>query len=53
MLIHVKEKTVTVSLREFDIPNFDIKVCTQKSELPQVNLLTFLTQPGIIRQITF
>ena len=35
------------------ILNLDVKVWTQKGELPQGNFLSFLTQPKITRQIPF
>ena len=52
MLIH-KKKGVTVSIYMVAIPNIDVKVWTRKSDLPQVNLLRFLTQPKITRQRPF
>ena len=52
MLIHIKNKTVNVSMSTVAIPNFDVKVWTRKSDLPQVNLLRSLTQPLITRRRT-
>ena len=48
-----RQKTVTVSMRTFDVPNSDIKVWTYKSELPPGTWICSLTQPEITRQITF
>ena len=40
-------------MRIVDIPNIDIKVWTQKSEVPQMDLLRSFTQLGNIRQRPF
>ena len=42
---HIKDKTVTVSMRIVSIPSIDIKVWARKSELPPGNFLRYLTQP--------
>ena len=48
-----REKIVTVSINTVDITDLDVKVWTQKSELPQGNSRRYLTQPKSRRQITF
>ena len=42
-----------MSMDTVDITNIDVKVLTQKSELPQVNFLRSLTQLEITIQRTF
>ena len=53
MPIHIKNKSVTVSMNIVSIPNLGVRVWNRKSELPQRNLLRCLTQPKISRQRPF
>ena len=51
MLSHVKDKTVTFSMKTVYIPNIYIKVWTQKTDFPLVDFLTSFTHPEIARHI--
>ena len=52
MLSHIKN-VLTVLINTVDITILDIKFWTCKSELPQGNFLSFLTQPKITRRRPF
>ena len=53
MLIHVKRKSVTVSMRKLDITNIDVKLWNHKNEVTQGNYLHSLAQPAIKIQKLF